>query len=311
MALSLWVVGPALPCRPARRGISTWPRPGYVLVEPTHRALDVAQTSSRFEIDRWRRRESYLCLSGGEQLHQLTRIRLYPSDLSYRWSGCRFCFWLKCKYGVAMRPPFPEVFNHIDTAMKETYHGKALRAVANVPDDWPDGTIDCSAAVEQVRSQEFQLAMHSWVRFTITGRLDALVRFTDETLGVIDFKVSRLEATKLHETYAMQLQAYAFALEHPALSADDVLDGPPGLGRPAVPRLALIAFRPERFEIQGRHHESHLRGHTELIPIKRDDEGFYRLLEEIAEIFESSEPPPPSESCTTCNFYAARYPFQS
>jgi CRISPR/Cas system-associated exonuclease Cas4 (RecB family) len=208
--------------------------------------------------------------------------------------------------------------------MKEAYHGQNLRAVAKVPEDWPDGIVDCSAAVEQVRSQEFQLARHPWVRFTITGRIDALVRFTDETFGVIDFKASRLEASKLQETYAMQLQAYAFALEHPAWGSTDDddddddnhnnKDSPVAsseFGHPSVTQLALLAFRPERFEIKKHHQESHLCGYSELIPVERDDDGFYDLLRQIAEMMESPTPPEPSESCGACSFYAARYPFQS
>jgi hypothetical protein len=259
-----------------------------------------------------RRPGAFVLHLSAKKVRELVRIRLYPSDLSFRWNACRFCFWLKCRYGVAMRPPFPEVFNHIDAAMKEAFHGRNLRSVASIPDDWPDGTIDCSSAIENVRSQEFEVTTHAWVRFTITGRLDGLIRFQDETLGVLDFKVSRAETSKLQETYAMQLHAYAFALEKAAnlLDADDTSIAPVPLP-PAVPRLALIVFRPDGYELLPSSHESCLRGQTEFIPIERDDEGFYALCQEIAALFERPEPPAPSKHCETCSFYAARYPFQS
>ena len=120
----------------------------------------------------------------------------------------------------------------------------------------------------------------------IRGRVDALVACDDRTTGVVDFKT--VEAKDQHlAIYARQLHAYALALEHPAA-------GPPA----TVSSLGLLAFSPERFEVDGS--EAALTGGLTWTEVPLDRLGFMGFLRQVVAVLDQPQAPEPSSSCPWC-----------
>src|SRR3989338_10059566 len=52
-------------------------------------------------------------------------FKLSPSDLTYLYDGCKFCFWLKVKHGISQPSmPMPGIFSAIAGRQKEFYADK-------------------------------------------------------------------------------------------------------------------------------------------------------------------------------------------
>lgn len=125
----------------------------------------------------------------------------------------------------------------------------------------------------------------------IRGIFDTVVRFDDGTYGVVDFKTS--EAKKEHiGFYGRQLQAYAYALEHPA---------PGKLHLSPVSRLGLLYFEPNAM-LENSADKLDLRGATKWVEIEQNESAFLAFIQEVLTLLSQPEPPKANPKCGFCAY---------
>jgi PD-(D/E)XK nuclease superfamily protein len=212
--------------------------------------------------------------------------KLSPSDFAFLWEECKRCFYLKVVSGFS-RPstPMAKIFKIIDAQMNMYFAGKRTTEIAAT---LPDGVVDHGE--KWVESTPITVPNHcSSAR--LRGKLDTLIKFSNGTYGVVDFKTSERNAAHI-PLYGRQLHAYAYGLEHAAT-------GKLALG--PISKLGLLVFEPNAFSNIPATGAS-LSGRLTWIEIPRDDQAFVSFLSEVLDVLEQPNPPGGSPSCAWCTY---------
>ena len=212
--------------------------------------------------------------------------RLSPSDFAFLWRECRRCYYLKVvrKFN---RPssPMPSIFNKIDSMMKNYFAEKTTR---DISPDLPDGTVEFGE--KWVQSEPISVPGHQSTCF-IRGKFDTVVRFEDDSYGVIDFKTTAMKGGD-SSVYSRQLHSYAYSLEHPA---------PGKLGLAPVTRLGLLCVEPVEMLSFGEGAYAY-RAQPTWVECPRDDRAFLGFLGQVLDVLDSPEPPEGSPTCKWCHY---------
>lgn len=218
--------------------------------------------------------------------------KLSPSDFAFLWQECKRCFYLKVVRGIT-RPfgTMPGIFSVIAGQMHRHFLGQHTEHVAP---SLPPGIF--AHGEKTVHSAPIERPGFA-AQLYIYGRVDAIVAFDDGTYGVVDFKTTAVKPT-LHQTYARQLRAYAYALETPAPRKF-------GLAGP-ISTLGLIAYEPLTFDMPNASSGT-LAGDIRWIPISRNPESFLSFLDEVLAVLDLPEPPPPDPNCSHCQYHSYRH----
>ncbi len=213
-------------------------------------------------------------------------LKVSPSDLTYQWTECKRCFWLKV-HGVLPKPwtPFPGIFTKIDGSMKSYFEGMSTEKLGKqLGVKLPEGTV--RRGKEFVKSTEV-MAHSRGTGFQLSGKLDSRIVFKDGTWGVVDFKTAEITETKAM-MYAPQLRSYAYCIEHPAAGE--------GL---RVSMLALLGFNPGKFGI-AKDGSYGLNGAGTWAPIDLGREEFEDMMAEVAQVLANPEPGDVGLKCGFC-----------
>lgn len=212
--------------------------------------------------------------------------QLSPSDFAFLWQECKRCFYLKVVRGFK-RPSsrMPGIFSVIDSRMKDCFQGRRTETIV---EGLPPGAI--AYGEKWVQSDIIIPPGHSTGCY-VRGKFDTVVRFDDDTYGVIDFKTSSVKPSSKF-LYARQLHAYAYALEHPA-------EGKFSLS--PVSRLGLLVYEPECMTHTAGS-KTQLEGTLKWLEIRREDKAFLKFLGEILDVLTLAQPPAPSEGCLWCAY---------
>jgi len=212
--------------------------------------------------------------------------RLSPSDLTFLYDGCKYCFVLKVKHGIAQPSiPLPGIFNTITLLQKELYSGKRTESICAGP---PPGVVRYGE--KPVRSEPLIFpGLES--SCTISGRFDIVAELDDRSYGVFDFKTGSPNDQK-GQMYGRQLHAYALALERPA---------PGELALKPVTSLGLLYFTPDRCA-QPAPPRQLLEGEMRWQEVRRDDGTFMKILEEVIRLLDGPMPPMAPERCDWCAY---------
>ena len=139
------------------------------------------------------------------------RAFISPSDLTFGWDNCHRCLWLYYNHQVKA-PLFMPLVGDLAEMQELSCAGKTS---AELNTTMPEGKV-------------FKLA--GWVvskpiivdgvetPYAIRGKYDLLMEHPDGTFGIVDCKFQASPSDK-SKFYAVQLEAYAFALENPAKDA--------------------------------------------------------------------------------------------
>ncbi|HEV2489164.1 MAG TPA: PD-(D/E)XK nuclease family protein [Candidatus Acidoferrales bacterium] len=213
---------------------------------------------------------------------------LNPSDFAFLWEECKRCFYLKVRENFR-RPatPMAKIFTVIDGEMKKYFDGKRTEKMMPF---LPPGIVD--GDVSWVQSKPIEVPKHR-ATCVIRGKIDTLVRFDDNSFGVIDFKTSSRCAEHV-QLYGRQLHAYATALEQAAAGHASLSP---------IRSLGLLVYEPQKFA-QVAASAAALTGGMSWIPIERDDKKFFTFLGEILDVLERPEPPR-AEACEWCQYREA------
>ncbi|MFN2119052.1 MAG: PD-(D/E)XK nuclease family protein [Anaerolineales bacterium] len=211
--------------------------------------------------------------------------KISPSDLTFGWDGCHYCFYMKVKHGIVLRGIFPGMFGRMANMTSGYYLGKST---AEISPTLPPGRVTLSE--KWVQSEPISPPGASSQCY-IKGRFDAVMAFDNGTYGIIDYKTS--EATDEQTSfYSRQLSAYAYALEHPA---------PRALSLSPIARMGLFVVTPDRFEATARNEKVFV-NKTVWTDVPRDDEAFMSLLGEVVALLDAPGPPESDPDCETCNY---------
>lgn len=206
--------------------------------------------------------------------------KLSPSDLTYLYDDCKYCFTMKVKYGIN-RPSIglPQVFSVIANLQKDYYSGRHTKQFCR---QLPEGIVRYGE--RWVRSTPIPLSGGSTC--FINGRFDIVVEFDDGGYGVIDFK-TRQEAEEPTAMYSRQLAAYSYALENPAQGS---------LALSPVTKLGLLYFAPVACSLEGSRQS--LEGPISWVEVSKDDRAFIDFVTEAGSLLERGTALP--QTCSSC-----------
>ena len=212
--------------------------------------------------------------------------KLSPSDFAFLWQECKRCFYLKVVRNFGRpRSGMPGIFSVIDSRMKDCFQGERTERIV---EGLPPGTV--AFGEKWVQSAPIEIPGRDSTIY-IKGKFDTIIRFDDDTYGVVDFKTSAPKKTSIF-MYARQLHAYAYALENAA---------PGKFALSPVTKLGLLVYQPDEFANLGGGSAS-LKGALTWWEIKRDDAAFMKFLGDIHKVLELEEPPEPNENCLFCQY---------
>ncbi len=210
--------------------------------------------------------------------------KLSPSDLTYSFEGCKFCFSLKVKNKITQPSmPMPGIFSAIAGRQKEFYSGRRTETFSS---ELPPGIVEYAEQwVESIPIKFEGIAASCYIK----GRFDMVVKFDDGSFGVIDCKTASPSESK-SQMYGRQLQAYAYALENPAAGQ---------LSLKPITKLGLLYFEPTSFE-QHNLKEQLFKGNLVWYEVQRDDPGFMKFMQNVLAILDSDDITP--QTCHTCEY---------
>jgi len=215
------------------------------------------------------------------------RDYISPSDLTFLWSECKKCFWLKYNKGIT-KPGFMPLVGPMAAYQEKLFRNIqtgdiAFNLAPGVVSDWGQTVESIPIRINGVES-----------KWRIKGKYDVIVTFEDGRTGLIDCKVttSEMEISKV-DLYWPQLEAYAFALENP-LNA----------GAKIVSETGLLMWQVNGANTDfGEHHI--FSADQKYLSAGRNADGFMNFIGEVISVLDGPLPAG-SEKCTTCKFVEKR-----
>jgi hypothetical protein len=213
-----------------------------------------------------------------------------PSDVTFLWSDCPRCFYLKVTQGIR-RPntPMPQIFNHIDRLMKNLYVNKNLKTFS---DDFPDAIYKYPD--QWVQSKPIVLKNKD-VEIVFRGKIDGLLEYIETNAqGEKVFNITDLKTTQVNDNttpmYGISLHMYAYCLENAAQGEFSVKN---------VDHLSLIVFEPNSYTHEYGEEPS-LNGIHHFIEFEKDMNGFKDWMNVIFKVITKDTPPDATEQCGFC-----------
>ena len=174
--------------------------------------------------------------------------------------------------------PFAGIFAKLDSQQRRYFTG---RPTTDIDPALPAGTLHNGGRV-----QSTPVTIGN-VDFTIRGSMDALIRFDDGSVGVVDFK-SSTASPALGDHYRPQLAAYQWSLSHPASGDAET-----------VSIAGLLVFAPESM-VDTPEGRAYLVS-TTWIPVGIKDGWFENFLGRIAPLVESPVKARSKPDCEWCD----------
>jgi len=216
----------------------------------------------------------------------MVEYKLSPSDLTFLYDQCKYCFVLKVKHGISQPSiPIPGIFSVIAGLQKNYYSD--MRTEKFCP-DLPPGIV--TYGEKRVRSKAIKPAGCNSACY-ISGRFDIVATLDNGSYAVLDFKTGNPAEEKTN-LYSRQLHAYTVALENPAEGAMEL--------KP-ISKLGLLYFSPDSCELTSLHRQV-LQGSMDWIEIPRDDEYFFGFLREVVQLLDGPLAPPDPDNCDWCAY---------
>lgn len=210
--------------------------------------------------------------------------KLSPSNLTYLYEGCKYCFSLKVKHGISQPSmPLPGIFTTIANLQDRFYADKRIE---NLCPKLPPGIVEYGE--QWVESTPIKIGTEGNSCY-IRGRFDAVVKFDDGTYGVIDFKTAKPSDTKTM-MYGRQLQSYTYALEHAAQGKFSLSP---------ISMLGILYLTPSKFK-QVNESQQAITGDLTWHEVKRNDNGFIDFLTNVVNILDSNTVHP--HVCSRCEY---------
>lgn len=205
--------------------------------------------------------------------------KLSPSDFSYLWEECKYCYYQKVKYGISHSGVFPSMFGRINSLLQNSIMQKNLQEI--IP-SLPSGIIEIQEGY--IKSQPIPGAESCFLQ----GRFDILTRLEDDTYCVIDFKITKPDDEKIQK-YGSQLHAYKYALENPNNGKEPL----------RISKMGVVSVNPESMELK----EGKIIFTTtpNWHQVEENMESFFGMIKEISDVLKGPLPVP-SKTCNLCAY---------
>ena len=207
-----------------------------------------------------------------------TEVTLSPSSLNYEDRRCDRCFGEALNGESWPDRPFPGIFSKLDSYQTRYFTG---RPTSDVDSSLPPGTLHNGTRVRSV-----PLTVDG-VDFVIRGSMDALIRFDDGTVGIVDYKSSTAQPG-LIDAYRPQLAAYQWAVSSPETGDPET-----------VSATGLFVFSPESL-VDTDHGRAYQVSSTWL-PVEIGDDWFEAFLKRLVPLVEAPGDVPSSSGCEWCD----------
>jgi hypothetical protein len=232
-------------------------------------------------------------------------FKFSPSGLTY--INCKRCFYLSYNHGINYAGGFPGVFSTLDITHKNRFQDLSTKEMfSKLPNGKFYKTVNSEEAKIRKKNKEPQfkkMELPSFIisniikdkksrNFFLAGKPDLVVKFDDNTYGILDFKTTS-EDDKT-QAYKYQLEAYAQIFENP---------GETGVAKTPklfpVSYMGLIQFTPkEIFEHNDTIYKQNFNiNHYQL---KRDVEDFYDHVTNLIDIIVGEKVPSFNNRCSVC-----------
>jgi len=205
-------------------------------------------------------------------------FKLSPSDFKYLWEECPHCFYKKVHHNI-LQPSIgiPSIFTKMSSLLQANIQNRNLQEF--IP-GVPQGIFILKEG--HLKSKPLPSG-----KSYINGRFDLLVKFADNTFGVIDVKMTDSKDEDLNK-FDRQLHAYKYALENPAESEPIIIS-----------KLGLLIVTPTDIKPHKGFFYYKAKPIWKEIPINM--EGFFSFINEVENLL-SGPLPEPNKKCKWCNF---------
>jgi hypothetical protein len=213
-----------------------------------------------------------------------------PSDLTFGFSTCKRCIWVKYWYSFELKKDFPLV-KTLSTVQEELFRRAPMQSIdpslqPGVVKQWGQWVKSKNIVINGVETQ-----------WKLRGIYDLLGHYDDGSVAIIDCKVSDSDRDN-GDFYAPQLEAYAYTLENP-LSGKSFPVSTMGL---LIWKLGGVAqTRPNEFSSN----EMGFGVNQVYVPVERNPDRLLILLEEFTTVIDG-DCPDAGADCHACNYFATR-----
>lgn len=232
-----------------------------------------------------------------------------PNNLNY--INCDRCFYLSHNHNIEFQSGFPTVFSTLDKYQKERYINLTTKDLSSTLEEgsfYQVPSADEKKKRKKVNKPEYgDLDLPGKVRsatlydnknrpFFLEGKPDLVLKFKNETYGVIDFKTtSEKDKTSF---YKNQLEAYAQIFENPGKMK--TVTSP--LLTP-VTYLGLVQFTPNEIthHDEKMYQQNFIINHYQLERNENTIKAFKDYMTKLIDIIELPKQPEFNKDCTICN----------
>ncbi len=216
---------------------------------------------------------------------EYVKTRISPSDLTFNWTGCKKCFWMRYVLGVSHQGPFPGIVMSLSSRQERWYKEKHSRDFSS---SLPSGVVHSTG--KMLESKPIIVDGRE-TPFTLGGKYDFLLSYDSGKFGVIDTKV--VSQGGKAEFYWPQLAEYDYILSNPKT------------GEPrACETLGLLVW-----EIADASHHSadiyNVGFNAEYEPVEVNPAKFQQFIGEVVSLL-MGEIPTADENCSNCTYFQKR-----
>jgi hypothetical protein len=222
-------------------------------------------------------------------------IYLSPSDLAFLLDDSPWGFYQKYNLGIK-RPPviIPRIFTVIDVLTKVCCENKNMK---EFDDSFPDAVI--TGADEWIKSAPIINPDFPDVEIILRGKIDGVLKFSDGTHSVIDFKTCEIQEKTLQK-YVRQLSCYSYALKNP--------NSPSDYSVKINDKIGLFVYEPTKFSITS-NSGANLNGKFKYIEYDFVLEEFESFIKnQVIPLIVGKEPPPTDDD--PCWVYLKQFGFE-
>jgi hypothetical protein len=218
-------------------------------------------------------------------------ITLAPSDLDYAPLKCKRCFYLKKKEKLSPGGFPPPVFSNFDVVQKDYFKTLSTKDLTN---DLPEGRfLQKDELPGRIVSHELEDLKKR--KFILGGTPDIVIKFKDNSYGILDFKTTNLSETK-SQNYKYQLEAYAQIFTFPgAIKSGETPKLEP------ITHLGILQFFPKKITSHAEDN-ANLQMQMSYSPLVRDIDNFYKHITFVIDILNADKIPNFSDECEQCSF---------
>ena len=220
---------------------------------------------------------------------------LRPSDLAFLLDDSPWGFYQKYNLGIK-RPPviIPRIFTVIDVLTKVCCENKNMK---EFDESFPDAVI--TGADQWIKSIPIVNPDFPDIEVILRGKIDGVLKFSDGTHSVIDFKTCEIQEKTLQK-YVRQLSCYSYALKNPNSPSDYSVE--------INNKIGLFVYEPTKFSITS-NSAANLNGKFKYIEYDFDLEEFESFIKnKVIALVAGKEPPPTDDD--PCWVYLKQFGFE-